>query len=283
MDINLSVHVRTIQYKGEPFSLLHRVDNNELVPIVKACKGVRELESAFLRPITSYEALQADLKSALQLYLDRKGSHKTYLQEQDSDEANINFVDRKFYNNNKPRYPAKIPTGRSLPFRKPWTRLQSSNSHEKREFKPHKYIKEGSGCWVYSKKDCISYNHTEEERARVKRQFFAYVDEQDEEEPDDEIYLQIVNSCEGSHEQEEERGEQAAAHLTSVAFYHRATGEDIYSQTEPENTAEQFTLIDHYTTAYQGELWDTGAARFSTVGKCQAEAFLRENPRAKVD
>lgn len=38
-----------------------------------------------------------------------------------------------------------------------------------------------------------------------------------------------------------------------------------------------------YSTAYQGELWDTGAARVSTVGKCQVEAYLRENPRTKID
>ena len=34
---------------------------------------------------------------------------------------------------------------------------------------------------------------------------------------------------------------------------------------------------------YQGELWDTGAAEVSTVGKAQLEAYLWENPRTKVD
>ncbi|KAF2702547.1 hypothetical protein K504DRAFT_394283, partial [Pleomassaria siparia CBS 279.74] len=32
-----------------------------------------------------------------------------------------------------------------------------------------------------------------------------------------------------------------------------------------------------------GELWDTRAARISTVGKAEVEAYLRENPRTKID
>jgi hypothetical protein len=52
---------------------------------------------------------------------------------------------------------------------------------------------------------------------------------------------------------------------------------------EPEGYAEQFILEDRYRTVYQGELWDTGAAKISTVGKAQLEAYVREYPHTKVD
>jgi hypothetical protein len=47
--------------------------------------------------------------------------------------------------------------------------------------------------------------------------------------------------------------------------------------------AEQFLLDGRYRTTYQGELWDTGAAKILMVGKDQLTAYLRENPCTKVD
>jgi hypothetical protein len=52
---------------------------------------------------------------------------------------------------------------------------------------------------------------------------------------------------------------------------------------ESDCQAKQFLLDGRYRTTYQGELWDTGAAKISTVGKDQLTAYLRENPRTKVD
>jgi hypothetical protein len=44
------------------------------------------------------------------------------------------------------------------------------------------------------------------------------------------------------------------------------TGEDVYNMPHEEQ-ADQFTLDSYYRMIFQGELWDTRAARVSTVSK----------------
>lgn len=69
-------------------------------------------------------------------------------------------------------------------------------------------------------------------------------------------------------EDHHEHREQTVHYLTLMAYIYRTTGEDIYGiDPKPDDYAEQFTLDYRYCTTYQGELWDTGAAQVSTVGK----------------
>jgi hypothetical protein len=67
-----------------------------------------------------------------------------------------------------------------------------------------------------------------------------------------------IQEFEGEPEQEEEsydddldeeEGKEIVNYLTTAAFLHRATAEDIYSL-EPEGFAEQFILEDRYRTMY---------------------------------
>ncbi|KDN60924.1 putative conserved hypothetical protein, partial [Colletotrichum sublineola] len=85
-----------------------------------------------------------------------------------------------------------------------------------------------------------------------------------------------------SHDEDEYQEDwDISQYLLSTSFLHRTTGEDIFSKQATEE-GEIFMLQDPYSTVYQGELWDTGAAKFSTVGRPQVMAYLRENPRTKV-
>ncbi|KAI1078191.1 hypothetical protein F5B20DRAFT_548387 [Whalleya microplaca] len=77
-------------------------------------------------------------------------------------------------------------------------------------------------------------------------------------------------------------GDENIQYLTDYAYIHRTTGEDIYSQ-ERTTEAEQFILQDPHATQYQGMIWDSGAARVSTVSKAQLEAYVRENPQIHID
>jgi hypothetical protein len=98
----------------------------------------------------------------------------------------------------------------------------------------------------------------------------------DKEDDDDDSYDEKHSN------DEDQENDQAIHYLTTAAYLHRITGEDIHGM-ESDCQAEQFLLDGRYRTTYQGELWDTGAAKISTVGKDQLTAYLRENPRTKVD
>ncbi|KAF2726476.1 hypothetical protein EJ04DRAFT_571234 [Polyplosphaeria fusca] len=92
-----------------------------------------------------------------------------------------------------------------------------------------------------------------------------------------------------TEEEEEQDGNdtelaEAVQYLTNAAFLHRTTQEmphAPYNDGEPIQ-ADQFVLDNHYGATYQGELWDTGAAKVSTVGKEQLKAYLEENPCTEV-
>ncbi|KAL0933405.1 reverse transcriptase-like protein [Colletotrichum truncatum] len=140
---------------------------------------------------------------------------------------------------------------------------------------------------TYPKENLPSTNHSDEERKYARDQYLQACYTLHQEPYDDfTAYLQEVegdNPVENiSNGDDDDTGdEEVSIFLTSAAFFHRTTGEDIFSAPKTVE-ATQFVLQDPYTSVYQGELWDTGAAKVSTVGKSQVIAYLRENPQAKV-
>ncbi len=71
-------------------------------------------------------------------------------------------------------------------------------------------------------------------------------------------------------------------YLQTNIYLHRILDKDIYTAPHTDTSTEQFILENQYTRIYQGELWNTGIIQISTIGKCQMEAYLRENPYTKV-
>jgi hypothetical protein len=264
--------------------------------VITACRGVPELEHALYNQRNSSEELFADLRTSLQIATDRRA--KQYLTEE-SYEANETFYNDRRYISNYRDQRGQLYSGRFQSrdsSRGQSSRSQSSRGRSQtrgRPFRATRFTRGNLKCFVCKKVGCWSTNHPKPEFNRAKTYFLAFCEDQGEDPPTDDQFAQYLTIYEGdngdshSSDDEEDRldqdtGEKAVQFLTQTAFFHRTTGEDIY-QEKPSTTADQFILSDHYRTTYQGELWDTGAARFSTVGKAQAEAYLREFPRTKVN
>ncbi len=86
---------------------------------------------------------------------------------------------------------------------------------------------------------------------------------------------------ESDEDDDKDQYNEAVQYLQTCAFYYRTIGKDLYSIRQ-EVPADQFILQNQDSTVYQDELWDIGAVQVSTVGKCQAEVYLRENPHVKI-
>jgi hypothetical protein len=254
--------------------------------VVRACRGQPELEPAMFSVKPTCEALFAELRAAVQIAIDRK--HSQYIQSEENESHKSQgtyFTDRK-YNSFKPRN-----TRTNNPGFRPKQRPRDSSL---RNPSPRTYNRLKKTCFVCKKEGCWSSNHSRDDKMRARKTYIANYTEAHNAKPDlEEIHAYIVNhegysDHEGedtSHDEEEstwENPEQAIQYLNSASYLHRATGEDIFN-CDASTPASQFILDNQYSTKYQGELWDTGAATVSTVGKAQLEAYLRENPRTKVD
>jgi hypothetical protein len=251
--------------------------------VVRACRGQPELEQAMFSIQPTCEALFSDLRSALQVNMDRQAHQFQNAQPE------LYYTDRRY--NSGPRTNSNLrpflPSYRrstSRGARRPFLRLPSSRPSKK--------------CFVCHKEGCWSSNHPRTDLSRAKRQYVTAYEGFHEDTPTKDEVTSYIMDFEGTQsdtdanddpygdqsldDNEDQDSDQAIQYLTTAAYMHRMTGEDIYSQ-ESDCPAQQFLLDGRYRTTYQGELWDTGAARISTVGKHQLQAYLRENPRTKVD
>jgi hypothetical protein len=256
--------------------------------VVRACRGQPELEQAMFSIKPTCEALFSDLRSAIQITIDRQ-AHQ-YQQE----DVSSYYTDRRY--NSAPRTKYK---GDNYKARKPTTYNRPRLQGDARKSLSQRYTGQTKKiCFICRREGCWSSNHPRTERAQSRRQYISAYEELHNDTPSHQAVAAYITGIEGLSESDhedntvqeqsdyseddQEQGEQAVHFLTSTAYLHRTTGEDIYSM-DMECQADQFMLDGRYCTTYQGELWDTGAATVSTVGKAQLEAYIRDNPRTKVD
>lgn len=252
--------------------------------VVRACRGQPELEQALFSLKPTCEALFSDLRSAIQITADRQAFQFT----QDHESY---YTDRRYIPTNKNGYQrnhAKPKQGK--PTRTFVPRLGGPSQQAARE---------GKRCFVCHKEGCWSSNHPRTDQTRAKRQYMTVYEDLNSEKPSHDTVQAYITSFEGDEmpqednssesdsphgwkEEDDQDNERTIQFLTVSSFLHRATGEDIYSMKD-KGQAQQFLLDDRYGHTYQGELWDTGAARVSTVGKAQAFAYIQEYPRTKID
>jgi hypothetical protein len=253
--------------------------------VVRACRGQPELEQAMFSIQPTCEALFSDLRSALQITIDRQahqylhGPHESY------------YTDRRYNSANRTEQSAQNHRG----FRPSSYRGARTSSARGRQFQKSSTL--AKKCFVCHKEGCWSTNHPRTDLSRAKKQYITAYEGFHKDTPSQETVTSYITSFEGAlsdadesdnpyddqpSDNDAQEGDQAVQYLTAAAYLHRTTGEDIYGM-DTECKAEQFLLDGRYCTTYQGELWDTGAAKVSTVGKSQLEAYLRENPRTKVD
>jgi len=212
--------------------------------VVRACRGQPELEQAMLSIKPTCEALFSDLRAALQVTIDRQNNaflnnpHDAY------------YTDRRYRSHRLRGFPRRGTTPRGS-YRGSLTRTQS------RESRGYTNTKK---CFVCHKEGCWSSNHPYKDRSRAKQQYISAYEGFHNERPSHKEVTAYIQDFEGDTDTEDEsygeepdmdddEGEEAINYLTSAAFLHRTTAEDIYSL-EPEGYAEQFILEDRYRTTY---------------------------------
>ncbi|RWA03359.1 hypothetical protein EKO27_g11746 [Xylaria grammica] len=243
--------------------------------VARACRGVPELNTALILQKPSCEGFFADLRACLRVAADT--SSRGFIQENND----AYFTDRRYTQSNrtksfKPRFQPRFGNRSNVRQGQPQAQEQSSRPRTNKT------------CFVCRKEGCWSTNHTPQERARVKNQYFNSYEMINGSQPTPDEFSLFLTECEGYPESDEgeedtdeEIGRQSTQFLMDNAFLHRTTGEDIWNH-DASVPCDQFILNDQYRTEYQGELWDTGASNYSTVGKAQLEAYLRIYPRTKV-
>lgn len=247
--------------------------------VTRACEGVQEFELALVGPRSTCEMLFDNLRAAIKVAEDRKTSRQ-FLIEQPHDQ---HFVDRRFHRtNDKPHFPKRLYPRQTPSYHRQNPSRDTRNSNRDRP--------SNKRCFVCRKEGCWSSNYSQTERDRSRKQYLQACETWGQKEED---FISFITEYEGTmdeYESEEESSEdeekereqgKVVQFLQEKAYNHRAFGESVYDA-PLEGPAEQFTLGNQYSTMYQGELWDTGAAQVSTVGKCQVDAYVRENPRAKI-
>ena len=140
-------------------------------------------------------------------------------------------------------------------------------------------------CFVCKKDGCQSTNYIDKKRIDVQKQYLqACKDFKQEPILEEEKFATYLLKYKGKDPlykvedslfnlQNIDNKAILQQNLVDFTFNHYTTGKDIY--TAPKITkASQFILYDLYSTKYQGELQDTGAAKFSTVGILQALAYV---------
>jgi hypothetical protein len=252
-------------------------DEPLVTAVRRAVQGEPEFEGALMTMKRQPEALFADLRTSLMVAKNRKPP-TAYNQGADQ-----YYTDRKYFERRDPRTPTPS-RGRGNFFRP-----RSSAQRFQRAGPSRESPRTTKKCFVCKKEGCWSTNYPRDEQRKAKRQYIQAHEDMYGEPPDTAdiaVHIQeYEGEDDGSYDEEEDDindGEEAIHYLTANAFLHRTTGEDPtkYDSAEP---AELFILEDRYRTTYQGELWDTGAAKISTVGKAQLKAYVRENPRTKIN
>lgn len=251
--------------------------------IVRACRGQPELEQAMFSIQPTCEALFSDLRSALQVNIDRQTNHYW------SAQSESYYTDRQYNSAYRTNHSARASPG----WRRSSYRGARAPANKRRPFQRLSSSVLAKKCFVCHKEGCWSSNHPRTDLSRAKKQYVTAYEGFHEATPtQDEVALYIMdfegaqsdvdNNDDSYDEEEDQDSDQAIQYLTTAAYLHRMTDEDIHGM-DSDCQAEQFLLDERYCTTYQGELWDTGAAKVSTVGKDQLRAYLRENPRTIVD
>ncbi|KAJ5146590.1 uncharacterized protein N7515_001154 [Penicillium bovifimosum] len=198
--------------------------------VIKACRGVSELEHALYKPAKTCEQLFSDLRSSIETSLVRKQSANYMV------DGNSQFyLDRKYKKN------GNSSRGAFQGHRGTGSRYRDEHPGQRRGWRKK--------CFVCQKEGCRSTRHSPEERRNAKSQFLmhaeftgstgdsftAYLTEFEGHESDDDPVSDY-------DDEDNENQVLASVHLTNRAFIHRMTGEDAFTETASQ-PASQFMRI----------------------------------------
>ncbi|KAI0993120.1 hypothetical protein K3495_g15064, partial [Podosphaera aphanis] len=257
-------------------------EGNLRTTVIKACRGVPELEHALFKPARLCEELFSDLRSSIETALSRTTSLSSQRFLADQEDVDDQFyLDRRYSNNHSNQ--RKFPSRNLGQNERPWYR-QLSSKPGGRQWRRKCFICHKEGCW--------STKHSEDERRRARKQYLAHCEFTGDSTDGFATYLadyeghvmdfhlvQDNESLEGK-----EYSEQAIQYLTDQAFVHHLTGIDTFNLSENTTPADQFLIEDRYSrTCFQGILIDIGAARVSTAGFEQLQALQNEHKDITLD
>jgi hypothetical protein len=257
--------------------------------VIRACRNSPELEIAFYKPARVCEKLFANLRSAIEVVLNRSFGPKFYAFK---NAARMNYVDRIYINNKPLQQQPKARFNRAGR-----SNYQNRTSNDKWKKK----------CFVCQKEGCWLIKHTPEERKRSQTQYISQCHIQG---TDSGSYATFLAGFEGiklfSSDPESENSYKklddhdtivSVSYLMNQAFLYKVTGSNAYifydytsgddyakaqlklfkalgtdppSDCDRVTAAAQFFLEDRYSIhRFQGILPDTGAFEFLTAGKKQ--------------
>ncbi|KAF4470049.1 hypothetical protein FALBO_3049, partial [Fusarium albosuccineum] len=260
---------------------------------IRACRGVQELEYALYAPAGTFEQLSSQLRSSIITHESRsRDGMSRFPQTREQEENPRYFADRSYRRGN--------------------SRFRGRGGRSQRA--PEKAANWKARCFICGKADCRSYNHTDEERERSRREWrkgkefrgekgnFAmflaeYEGDSEEgnsdEESDDDEYGNSVEAHFTEYDdpeafliQHDEEFKTAQGLLNKATFHRFATNYDKSNEESDDQMILQPTafITERYSErTYQGQMPDTGASTISTVGIGQARALMRECPEVKID
>jgi hypothetical protein len=131
-------------------------EDNLRTAVIRACRSSPELEIALFKPARLCEELFADLRSSIEIVLNRSTALQQSVLE--------NTAREQFYVNR--RYTGNRRINRQNPgFRRPGNRSASSN------FQARPISKWKKKCFVCQKEECWYMKHINEERKRARAQY----------------------------------------------------------------------------------------------------------------
>ncbi|KAI1105999.1 hypothetical protein F4804DRAFT_302595 [Jackrogersella minutella] len=160
--------------------------------ILRACRGVRELEYALQMPAPTCEGLFSQLRSSMQTSIDRTPIQPFLTEYLNDEEEDDDPDDEAFYFNRKYKYNSNRGSNRA--FRGNRGRPNNSGRPRPSGSESRPWTRR---CHVCNKVGCWSTKHSIEERRRSWGQYLSYSHAQNDE-PTQEGYSTYLQSYEGN-------------------------------------------------------------------------------------
>lgn len=269
--------------------------------LITACRGVEACHLACFAPPPTSQGLVNSLRMSIATKEASRTTTRyaltTPYEETDQEPPDSYYTERRYYRSND------RGSGRR-PFNRSFNRGNYSRRGQYRNPRRQFNSSRPGNCWVCGKEDCMSFRHSESERTaatakfqsrlakRVEQYFNSEESDSQDDDEDYELYDNLIVDVHRSlpEAQEPSKEEQTSHYFCTsetavTAFRQLADGAFIHMITSIDNThvedsseghnedTEQYLNACYSESKWHGLLIDIGAARRSTVGFKQYQAF----------
>ena len=294
----LEVVVDKLQKVHKGLSSNYHADYNLAEQLVNACQGVEACALVLMKPVTTFESVASDLRSAIGIYMRCKQEVPRQHNTEPEQENGQYWVDRR-YTGGRDRQ------GRGG-FRGGFTGDHSSRGRYERGRGGGNDGNNTKKCFVCGKRGCWSTKHPISERKPRQNQWRRYMQEHERQDDfatflidyegvdtggfEDEAgdFDSWCTATQGTETSQSENfftgygpvnGESTVMILNNQAALHTITQIDMFDEqytNQEQQPAQLFHFRSRYDSAiFQGIMPDTGAAGVSTAGKNQVQALQK--------